>query len=621
MNNHTVAIASGKGGTGKTTLAVNLAYALFQTKHRVRLLDCDVEAPNAHLFLNRRFAEISDITVRKPRWDENQCIVCKKCAESCNYNAIAITGDKVLIFDELCHACGVCSYVCPSNALVEQPVSIGKIRVASEPSEFIFVDGYLDTGEVLAPVAVDAVKAYAGSDSINILDAAPGTGCAVVKTITGADVTVLVTEPTPFGLHDLTLAVAMTLNMGIPTGIVINRSDGTDAAICEYAERVGVPVIGRIPFDRKYAEAYSAGEILAERFSEIGENLLEIYGRVQALTKMAVPEPPIVEKPCVSLRDSHAGAGAAPSGQRPEIGIISGKGGTGKTTIAASFAALSNTGTISDTDVDAADLHLLLAPRIIEAHQFTGSTVARIEQKSCTHCGQCEQVCRFGAIYRAEGSWHIDPILCEGCGFCGVVCPDEAIFNEEVVSGDWYVSSTEYGTMVHAAQRIGEENSGRLVSHLRGIASSTAAREESPQILADGPPGTGCPVIASITGLDLAVIVTEPTVAGVHDLDRILDLTFHFKVPACIIINKVDLNPDQASRIQRHAASRKVPVIGYIPFDQEVMKALQAQKIVVKWSGSKAADAIIKSWKEVQNICRNGTYIIPTGGRKNESSG
>ncbi len=253
-----ITIASGKGGTGKTTFAVHLAAILHDEGKPVRLLDCDVEEPNDHLFIKPEFSAEIPVTALKPIWYENRCTGCGLCAEACKFNAIAVVKGRVLIFNELCHSCGVCSFVCPEEALIDTPHPIGMVRIA-EQKPFFFAHGELNIGEALAPSVVRAVKKHADPQALTLIDAAPGTACPVVEAVRGADAAVLVTEPTPFGLNDLKLAVGLTLKQGVPTGILINRSDGKDAIIADYADAIGLPIIGRIPFKREYAEVYSGG--------------------------------------------------------------------------------------------------------------------------------------------------------------------------------------------------------------------------------------------------------------------------------------------------------------------------------------------------------------------------
>lgn len=606
-----ITVASGKGGTGKTTFAVNLAYALAGRGERVRLLDCDVEEPNDHLFVKPEFSDESNVTVLKPTWDKEKCTGCGECADACLYNAIAVVKGKVLIFNELCHSCGACSHVCPHGALHEHPVSIGKVRAAPNHTPFYFAHGLLNVAESLAPDVVQAVKGHIDPGAVNILDASPGTACPVVKALEQADVAVLLTEPTPFGLNDLKLATAMTLEMGLPTGIVVNRSDGSDRIIADWAEQVGVPIIGRIPFERKYAATYSSGEILVQRHAELNDSLLGIHKRLQQLQGSEIAAPPPLERMEITTDGQEAFA-AADNSDYKEVTVISGKGGTGKTSVTVSFAVLSRNQILADNDVDAADLHLLLAPRVRESHPFTGGIKAIVDSETCTGCGACAEACHFDA-FRLDGpanaslskTWRIDPLACEGCGLCVRVCPAGAIETEDSVTGQWYVSDTDYGPMVHARLGIAEENSGRLVTQVRNRANELAVEHDAARILGDGPPGTGCPVIASVSGADLVLIVTEPTVSGVHDMERVLDLSAHFGVPALVVINKADLNLEQAARIDDIARRRESRVIARIPFDRAVNDALMVGKPVVLYSENGATDAIKDAWEAVRTELKN----------------
>jgi len=602
-----ITVASGKGGTGKTTFAVNLAYALAAGGEKVRLLDCDVEEPNDHLFVNPRFSETVSVDVRKPVVIPERCNGCGKCSEACNYNAIAVIKGNVLIFNELCHSCGVCSYVCPEAALREEPYSIGTVQADLNGSGEIkqplpFVHGLLNIGEALAPAVVRRVKEYVDPEAINIIDASPGTSCPVVEAVRGSDAAVLVTEPTPFGLNDLKLAVNLTLKVGVPTGIVVNRSDGKDEIIREYAESVGVPILGRIPFRREYAEAYSRGELLAAEFPELKENVLTIYERTTGLFGGAVPPVPEEDQVRVEPRANTQSA-TKEAAECREIAVISGKGGTGKTTVVSCLAQLSTNKVLADNDVDAADLHLLLSPSTFEAHDFVGGRTYRIDSARCTGCGLCAESCHFQAILPAAAadapsgeSYRIDELVCEGCGLCGYVCPVDAIDTQENINGMWFVSETKYGFMAHARLGIAEENSGKLVTRVRKRAAELCQENGFERILSDGPPGTGCPVIASVSGVDLVLIVTEPTISGVHDMERVLQLSAHFGVPTLVIVNKEDLNFDQARKIRRMAEEAGSRVIGAIPFDQNVNAALMEGKTVLEHGKGPAYEAILTLW-------------------------
>jgi len=598
-------VASGKGGTGKTTFAVNMAWVLAQNGQSVRLLDCDVEEPNDHLFIDPEFDDIQSVKALKPAWNAERCTACGACIEACNFNALALVKDKVLIFNELCHACGACSYVCPTGALSEHPVSIGEVRGASGGAGFDFADGLLHVGESLAPTVVKAVKQRVKSDAINILDASPGTACPVVEAIEGADVVALVTEPTPFGLHDLKLALHLALQIGVPTGIIINRSDGADPLIADYAESVGVPILGRIPFRREYAEAYSRGEILAETFPDLQPLFRDIYAHVEALAKTTPPAPP-PETDILPKDENPAPLESGEATSFNELVVISGKGGTGKTSILSSLAILGGKQILADNDVDAADLHLLLNPKVRTQRIFSGGAAAWIDPEKCLGCGACAQICHFDAIHEvaagneyAQRGFEVNQASCEGCGLCPRVCPVEAIEMRERKNGIAYESRTDYGPMAHARLGIAEENSGKLVTEVRHSAARMAKGFGYARILADGPPGTGCPVIASITGVDSVLIVTEPTVSGVHDLRRVLNLCRHFGVDAAIAINKCDLNAEQANAIHTLAEEAGARVVGEIPFDREVHDALMLGRTVVEQGSGPAAEAIRELWKNI----------------------
>ncbi|MBT3377852.1 MAG: P-loop NTPase [Lentisphaerae bacterium] len=602
-----IVIASGKGGTGKTTFAVNLAYALGEAGRRVRLLDCDVEEPNGHLFVRPTFTKEEHVNVLKPQWNEAACTGCGECAEACKYNAIAVIRGKVLVFNELCHSCGACSFVCPQKALLEAPVTIGTVQTALEHTPFSFVHGTLHIAESLAPAVVKQVKKHVLEDAINIVDASPGTACPVVVAVEGADVAILVTEPTPFGLNDLKLAVGLTLRLGVPTGVLVNRSDGTDTIIADYAEAVGVPIVGRIPFRRDYAAVYSTGGMLAKAFPKLKQNLLTIFERTSELQGTASPPVPAEESfPVAIPSDTLLPPGNAPDYK--EVTVISGKGGTGKTTVVASLAELARNKVLADNDVDAADLHLLLTPQTIEAQEFIGGATAAIDPEACAGCGRCADACHFDAI-RLDGpandpidiTYRIDEFACEGCGLCAIVCPVDAVETTPAVVGTWFVSETSQGPMVHAKLGIAEENSGRLVAQVRQRAAELAQKRKHGMILGDGPPGTGCPVIASVSGADLILIVTEPTVSGVHDMERVLQLAKHFGVPARVVINKADLNNDQAEAIEQLAEQAGARVIARIPFDRRVNDALMAGQTVVRYGKGPASQAMHHVWKALEH--------------------
>jgi MinD superfamily P-loop ATPase len=280
-----------------------------------------------------------------------------------------------------------------------------------------------------------------------------------------------------------------------------------------------------------------------------------------------------------------------------ELVIISGKGGTGKTSVTASFAVLAKSAVLADCDVDAADLHLLMQPKIIQKNAFTGGVSARIKRGHCTACGKCEEICRFDAIFfdgpgngACPKTFRVDPIACEGCGVCAWFCAEEAIVLEPEVNGEWYVSETRCGPMVHARLGVAAENSGKLVTLVRNEARRIAAYRHKDFILIDGPPGIGCPVIASVTGASLALVVTEPTVSGEHDLERVLALTKHFSMPTAVCVNKWDLNWELTEQIECNARQAGARVIGRIRYDCAVTSAQMRELAVVETDTPAALD-------------------------------
>ena len=273
-----ISIASGKGGTGKTTIALNMACSL---EEDVQLLDCDVEEPNCHLFLNLEMDGKETVFTPVPKIDENKCTYCKKCAVICRYKAIAVLKNIVMVFPELCHSCGGCMAICPENAITETGRELGVIE-RGQRGKLTFVHGCLRVGEAMSPPLIRKVKSFIQPDKINIIDAPPGTSCPVIAAIKGADFVLMVTEPTPFGLHDLKLAVEAVKLLGIPWGLVINRSDIGDNHVKEYATEECIPVMMEIPFDRQIAETYSKGKLMIEDMPEWKAMFQTLYRKIEA---------------------------------------------------------------------------------------------------------------------------------------------------------------------------------------------------------------------------------------------------------------------------------------------------------------------------------------------------
>ncbi|MEW6374328.1 MAG: ATP-binding protein [Thermodesulfobacteriota bacterium] len=275
-----ISIASGKGGTGKTTIAVNLALSL--PKGTVQLMDCDVEEPNSHLFLSPSIHQVTSMGIPVPRIDESRCTYCGKCAKVCEYHAIAVILKNVLVFDELCHGCGACSYLCPEKAIIEVEREIGIVQEGSANGN-PFVNGVLNIGEPMASPLIRKVKERIQRDKIVILDAPPGTACPVIETVKGSDFCILVTEPTPFGLNDLELAVGMLETLQISMGVVINKADIGDRKVWDYCNSQSIPVLLEIPMDRQIAESYSKGIPIVVENSSYVPQFLTLFEKVENL--------------------------------------------------------------------------------------------------------------------------------------------------------------------------------------------------------------------------------------------------------------------------------------------------------------------------------------------------
>ena len=276
-----------------------------------------------------------------------------------------------------------------------------------------------------------------------------------------------------------------------------------------------------------------------------------------------------------------------------EIVVLSGKGGTGKTSIVASFAALAQSKVLADCDVDAADLYLLLEPKVKEEKEFWSGQVAFINEEKCTECGLCQELCRFGAIK----DFKVDPVSCEGCGFCYQVCPVDAITMKDSMSGHSFISETKYGYLCHARLGIAQENSGKLVALVRQNAKLIAERDNLDYIITDGPPGIGCPVISSLSGASMALLVTEPTLSGIHDLERVIGVCRHFGVPVLVCVNKYDLNEQNTYRIESYCGSEGIEVIARISFDNVVTEAIVKGLPVVEYSDTKVTQQIKDLWQ------------------------
>ncbi len=313
-----------------------------------------------------------------------------------------------------------------------------------------------------------------------------------------------------------------------------------------------------------------------------------------------------------------------------QIVILSGKGGTGKTFVSASLACLAENAVFADCDVDAANLHLLLAPQVQETHEFKGGRIAELNAEACTGCGLCVEHCRFDALSMVPAGPDsarsdparpqaagpdltaktgtstqaavaaVDPVACEGCGVCGLVCPTAVFSFRTSDAGRWYISDTQFGPMVHAHLFAGEENSGKLVQQVRANARTVGEERQKDWVVIDGPPGTGCAVMSAMTGVDMVVLVTEPTTAGVHDVKRVIDVAMHFDIPVGMVINKSSINPEMAEELRSFATQKKIRYLGDIPYDKRIVDSVADLKPYACNFNDDIADRLKSVWKNIK---------------------
>lgn len=606
-----IAISSGKGGTGKTFISTNIAKVLEQMGEEVRYLDCDVEEPNGHLFLKPEIEKKENVMILSPMGiDEAKCTSCGKCVEACKYNALALINKKVLFFKNLCHICGGCTIVCPENAIIEKERKIGEL-LSGKSGAIDFYYALLETGEGgMSPRLIKKVKEHTG-EGINILDSSPGTACPVVETVKNADLCILVTDPTPFGLNDLKLAVDMCRELGKEPVVIVNRAEYFNNDLKDYCKNKDLEIIGEIPDEREIAECYSVGNMVCEQFPKYKSLFENIAKKMMSL---AVEKRKVIRKP---LKTEWRDTGSQTIGYNvsqdknitlnsKELVVISGKGGTGKTSLVAGFCALEKNIAIADCDVDAADLHLVLKPALKDKGSFSGGEIAEIDMEKCIGCGACFDNCRFDAIKWNQTDkqevYSVDSVSCEGCGVCGLVCEHDAVSFKMAINGEWYISETKFGPMSHAKLGVAEENSGKLVSLIRDKKNELAASKNLHKSIIDGSPGTGCPVIASITGTNYALVVTEPTVSGIHDLKRILDVIDFFHIRSGIIVNKYDLNTKKSKEIKDIAEQAGSDFLGEIPYDKSITKAQMEGISVVEYTENEMTRQIKNIWEKMQHL-------------------
>jgi len=452
-----IAIASGKGGTGKTLVSTNLASIMPKATYA----DCDADEPNGHLFLGPTIISQVPVDIQVPQIDSDLCSGCGECARHCVFNALAVVKGKVLIFKELCHACGVCSVVCPEDAIIETRHPLGKVRIGLFGQNKRFVDGLINVGELRSAEVIEKVVDEIEGDGLVILDAPPGTSCSAVAATARADASLLVTEPTTFGLHDLKLAHEMLNRLGVPHAVIINRADLGDDAVQHYCESEGIPILARIPFDRRIAELYAEGRMIS--------HLPEYRHLFAGLAEKLKDQANFALNPVIKLDEKELGpitVTVEGGSSSRSLVVLSGKGGTGKTMLTACLAAIWADKAAADADVDAANLGILLRGEVEEEIPFSLGNEAVIDPELCTGCGKCLD-CHFSAITMNNGKAEVDALKCEGCGLCSIVCPVDAVTLKRPQSGLITVQNTPYSPLVSAELAPGAEASGRLVTQVR----------------------------------------------------------------------------------------------------------------------------------------------------------
>lgn len=636
-----VAVASGKGGTGKTLISTNLARTLADDGQDTSYVDCDVEAPNGHLFLSPAQIVASPVTVPVAQIDENACTGCPTCSHVCQYSAIIALPTHSVVMEDLCSGCGACVLACPVGAISERDVPVGVVEQATSGSLTVR-GGRMDIGRTAEHEIVRSVLGISREQDTGwvVMDSPPGVACTAAETIRGADVALLVTEPTPAGLHDLALAAELTRELRVPRAVALNRASEDDAGIRRYCAEHDIPVLLELLDDRGIAETYARGDLLVavdptyrERFRRLATNLRTLASTGEAGPPSRVSGPLSGPPPGTVVDEGPGtaiGGSASPEtlplktmppipsathGTDPlriDLVVLSGKGGTGKTSLSAALtrlAAESTAQVVVDADVDAANFALLTEATPVASWPFVGGKHSVVDPAVCTGCGTCVEHCRFDALTLHDavspGSLGefvavVDAAACEGCAVCERVCPDLAIRMEPTTGGSWSLAETPAGPLVHARLTPGQQNSGKLVTLVRNEGRAVARANDTDILFTDGPPGIGCPAGAALAGSTHVLLVTEPTRSGLHDLQRIAELCAQSQIPTAVCLNKADLDDELTEQITVEATARGLPVLGRVRYDPAVPAAHRAGTTVIDHApGGHASEDLRDLWSAV----------------------
>lgn len=583
-----IAILSGKGGTGKTLISTNLALAFEAFAENIALLDCDVEAPNSYLFIKPSKVAVEDISILAPDvFEQTKCNACGKCVDFCHFNALALIGGVVKLFPELCHACGGCTIICPTQAVIEQKRIIGKIKQGKN-KHLKIVYGELKTGEggmsprLIAEVKNRKIQGY------NILDAPAGTACPAVETAKDADYCLLIAEPTPFGFNDFKLMVEVVRKLKKKIAVIINKAEQRQDIVKNWCFKNKINIIGELPLDKKIAQLNADAKLLF-RESFVYRKLFlqlakDILAKGEKIFKHLEPLASLTEHQGIKNDDSFSSSKTM-NQKMKKIAVVSGKGGTGKTSLTACLANVFSPLILVDGDVDGSDLHLIFKPQTLEGGPFIGGECAVIDQEKCQKCGRCQQECRFNSIIslKCGKALSINPLTCEGCGVCSLICPNQAITMNSTVNGYWYMSSMRTGYLAHAQLFPCEENSGKLVALNKDNGEKMAGFFQINEMIIDSSPGIGCPVIAALSGVDYALIVSEGTRAGFSDLKRIVDLIKTMRVKSGAIINKADISPLISGEMKLYLKNEQIDLVAELPYDDRITEAQRVQKTILEY--------------------------------------